>query len=145
MCGFLGILGMQTALHEGGSEKSSPLRPFPLPSDGRSGRASTLAEFWAARSGNHGKVGQRENNQDEVAERVGYSPSHFEHIPMFPAICAGTARILAISTPSPISAASGQTTKALSLPTGIFAWDHPYIAGQFLTACESRRIAQEYL
>jgi hypothetical protein len=26
----------------------------------------------------------------------------------------------------------GQTTKALSLPTGIFAWDHPYMTGQFL-------------
>jgi hypothetical protein len=39
----------------------------------------------------------------------------------------------------------GQTTQPLSLPTGIFAGDHPHITGQFLAVCESRRIAQEHL
>jgi hypothetical protein len=33
---------------------------------------------------------------------------------------------------------------SLSLPTGIFTGDHPYIAGQCLAACESGRIAQKH-
>jgi hypothetical protein len=39
----------------------------------------------------------------------------------------------------------GQATQPLSLPTGILPWDHPYITGQLLAVCESRRIAQEHL
>jgi hypothetical protein len=38
----------------------------------------------------------------------------------------------------------GQATQPLSLPTGIFAWHHPYTTRQFLAVCESGRIAQEH-
>ena len=38
----------------------------------------------------------------------------------------------------------GSAHESLSLSTGVFSWDHPNVASQFIAVCESGRIAQEH-